>query len=571
MRPVLYLLLSVPLFTSSVANADFAVSKKPTRDVSCAGGVCTPTAKNANLNVSELTNMLASGDVTLKSGSGDGTAATIELLAALSWTKGKRLTIDAKNSIIVTAPITVRGPGSLTLNYAEGNPNGVLHFSNKGKVDFWDFRSALYINGANYFLVKSLESLSAAIRHDPSQNYALTKDYDATGDGTYRSPPIKRDFFGNFEGLGHRIDHLTISSGSGCIGLFAETDGSGGGGIISGVAVTNAAVTSTGDTARVGILVGCGRVVKSSYVSGFVRASKGSIGGLVGDVGTMLDSRAEVNVTADSGWVGGLAGDAGPITNSHAAGSVILNGGGNAGGLAGVSSHILNSSAAVAVQSHGENTGGFVGLGGDIYNSSASGSVESYGGYAGGFVGYPTGVMDGDYATGNVVSHAQRTGPSGIRCLTSVGGFSGVVAANREQDFASTVLNSYALGTVTAAAGACAGGMTGAVIGARDTPQPKVANSYSIGTVSEQEPGHAELGGFLGYIKSNKDFVQSGYWDLTTSGLDIGCGSGECSGVTGLTDAELKSGLPKGFDPKIWGSDPNINNGYPYLRANPPQ
>jgi hypothetical protein len=42
-------------------------------------------------------------------------------------------------------------------------------------------------------------------------------------------------------------------------------------------------------------------------------------------------------------------------------------------------------------------------------------------------------------------------------------------------------------------------------------------------------------------------------------------------GITGVTDAQLKSGLPEGFDPKIWGSDPKINNGYPYLLANPPR
>jgi hypothetical protein len=29
--------------------------------------------------------------------------------------------------------------------------------------------------------------------------------------------------------------------------------------------------------------------------------------------------------------------------------------------------------------------------------------------------------------------------------------------------------------------------------------------------------------------------------------------------------------LPEGFDPNVWRSDPNINNGYPYLLANPPQ
>jgi hypothetical protein len=29
--------------------------------------------------------------------------------------------------------------------------------------------------------------------------------------------------------------------------------------------------------------------------------------------------------------------------------------------------------------------------------------------------------------------------------------------------------------------------------------------------------------------------------------------------------------LPKGFDPKIWNKDSNVNGGLPYLIANPPQ
>jgi hypothetical protein len=33
---------------------------------------------------------------------------------------------------------------------------------------------------------------------------------------------------------------------------------------------------------------------------------------------------------------------------------------------------------------------------------------------------------------------------------------------------------------------------------------------------------------------------------------------------------QLQSGLPSGFDPSIWAEKPGINNGYPYLIANPP-
>ena len=56
--------------------------------------------------------------------------------------------------------------------------------------------------------------------------------------------------------------------------------------------------------------------------------------------------------------------------------------------------------------------------------------------------------------------------------------------------------------------------------------------------------------------------------------LDPHQGAGDPSddpGITGLTDAQLKSALPAGFDPNVWGQSSSINNGWPYLLANPPQ
>ncbi|HEX4160261.1 MAG TPA: hypothetical protein VHY79_17485 [Rhizomicrobium sp.] len=61
------------------------------------------------------------------------------------------------------------------------------------------------------------------------------------------------------------------------------------------------------------------------------------------------------------------------------------------------------------------------------------------------------------------------------------------------------------------------------------------------------------------------------YWDTTTSGTDEGTGEGNVSGIDGVTTKQLKSGLPAGFDPSMWGENPNINNGLPYLLANPPK
>jgi hypothetical protein len=69
------------------------------------------------------------------------------------------------------------------------------------------------------------------------------------------------------------------------------------------------------------------------------------------------------------------------------------------------------------------------------------------------------------------------------------------------------------------------------------------------------------LGGFVG--ESTYNPAQDNYWDSDTSGASVGCSGGSCVGVTALSDAQLKSGLPAGFDPTIWAQSPGINNGYP--------
>src|SRR5579872_3865515 len=82
---------SIALAPMSATAAVF-VSSNPTKHMSCSGGVCTPTAAYAVLNVSDLANMLASSSVTVQSGS---SAMDIDLDAGLSWTSASRLTLDS--------------------------------------------------------------------------------------------------------------------------------------------------------------------------------------------------------------------------------------------------------------------------------------------------------------------------------------------------------------------------------------------------------------------------------------------------------------------------------------------
>jgi hypothetical protein len=94
-----------------------------------------------------------------------------------------------------------------------------------------------------------------------------------------------------------------------------------------------------------------------------------------------------------------------------------------------------------------------------------------------------------------------------------------------------------------------------------------IGTSYATGSVRTGRRGL--VGGLVGNLGYPN--ISSNYWDVTTSGTKDGVGNDRnISGITGLSDAQLKAALPDGFDPAIWGQDPAINNGWPYLLANPP-
>jgi hypothetical protein len=81
-------------------------------------------------------------------------------------------------------------------------------------------------------------------------------------------------------------------------------------------------------------------------------------------------------------------------------------------------------------------------------------------------------------------------------------------------------------------------------------------------------------GGLVGYDESPAGYITVSYWDMDTSGINNPAqGAGNVQndpGITGLTDTQLKSSLPSGFDPAIWSQKKSLNNGYPYLINNPP-
>jgi len=495
------------------AKASLVISNKPTRNLSCSAGLCTTTAKSAVMNVADLTDMLASFDVALASG---GLAKDVEVKSAFSWASASRLTLDAYRSIVFERSVTVAGTGALTLTTNDGGKDGTLSFVAPGRGHFWNLSSSLVINGASYTLVGDIATLASDIAANPSGSYALANDYDARPDGTYVSSPIPTTLTGLFEGLGNAISGLVIHADHGKmrIGLFAS--------IGTGAAVENIGLENV--TIRGSYGSDIGALASENYGSITGAFAKGNIRG-----GNLND-------------VGGLVGlNTGPIRSSYTTGSVI---GGNSfvGGLVGGSAG--NNGPSIS-NSHS--------------TAEVSGAVDAK---VGGLVGNLIGSLTNSWASA-AVSTADDDGQDGPPA--SAGGLVGYyfMEASDQDDFR----NCYATGTVTGGQGANVGGLFGTILSFGGAP---INASYSTGHLLGGAGSY--IGGFIGYI--NAEAFVDAYWDTDASGVsDPSRGVGNVSnepGITGLTDAQLKSGLPAGFDPSIWAQSPAINGGYPYLIADPP-
>ncbi len=238
--------------------------------------------------------------------------------------------------------------------------------------------------------------------------------------------------------------------------------------------------------------------------------------GLVGtNYGYLFGDEATGTITAPRGLVAGLANYNAPTGTISA------------------------SSTDVTISTEGGGGGLVYWNNGAIMYSRAAGAVSA--GFAGGLVGQNEGAIAQSFASG-AVSGGQA------------GGFASANTSNGIDT--GTIVNSYATGKVTGTSG-------GGFVSDDSSEGPTVATSYSTGSVG------AEKGGFVCYDYTY-DFSDD-YWDTTTSGTTYAsCYDSNFSEVTGLTSKQLRSGLPAGFDPSIWAEDRKINNGFPYLIANPP-
>lgn len=464
----------------TAAQADMAVSKDATQNVSCQAAHCTATAESAVMNVRELKQLLAANPhVALDA----GVASTITITAPLTWTSASILDLRAIKSVVVNERVTVAGQGGVNIYTA----NSGLSFAPKASLSFWNLTSPLTINGKAYTLVPDVKTLANGLQQSKGVGlYALANDYDAAPDGSDFYPIYLLGAGSHIEGLGHSIAHLLLRCGG---------------------------------------------------ASSFVRYSWGTISNL-----RLVDGVVE------------LGGDSALAVGANY----------------GLIDHVFVSAAL------GPSSGQIAGLAsanfGIIRNSSAKVTVEEGGyDYTAALVAQNVGLISGSWSEGTVRGFDSGHDWQG-----------GLVALNR-----GTIENSYSLANTRYCKEHCRenaghGGLIGETSSSADYPS-KVVSSYAAGRTAPPSPvwrythsgeySRFVIGGVVGYNGAISNF-DSTYWvtDSSKHNPKRGAGSaGETRGIAGLTMAQIKAALPKGFDPKIWGQSPAINDGYPYLLANPPR
>ncbi len=140
----------------------------------------------------------------------------------------------------------------------------------------------------------------------------------------------------------------------------------------------------------------------------------------------------------------------------------------------------------------------------------------------------------------------------------------GLVAASE-----GTIQDAYATGSVLGkvelqSKPSDAGGLVG-----RGT-QEALVQVYSLGAVSLNERHY--VGGVIGYDDTPIE-NDNALWDLTSGIRSPDQGAGNVfddKGLKGFSDRQFRKAAMRKFDPTVWAESSNINNGYPYLLANPP-
>jgi hypothetical protein len=357
---LLFATLAATALYAIPAHATLNLSDEPTSNMACNAGVCTATADDAVLNVTDLATMLANGDVRVET---EANPQDIVATAPVAWSSNRALTLHASDAIFIRSTISVQGKGAIDIDVA-GGPL----LEQQGAIKFASIKSKLTIDGTRYKLVGSITDIAAAVAAHPRGSLALANDYDAHDDGTYHATPVKGAFHGVFDGLGNKISNFSMwDSADGNIALFEAIVGHG---IIRNLGIKNVNILAenTFNNVSGGMVAFLSGTMEHCYADGGIVRTDflGTLGGLVGEsYGHILESWANVDVEgAQGGEFGGLAGNAhGHVDDSYALGKVDAGDNTDVGGLVGYSfGRVSNAySTAQVIGGHDARVGGFEG------------------------------------------------------------------------------------------------------------------------------------------------------------------------------------------------------------------
>ena len=281
----------------------------------------------------------------------NGKTFVYKMKNATDWQAGGEYTYTVSLAAAKDLGYTIESNGSYTVYNADGLLN-VAKLVNGGKTDI---------------------------------NITLTADIDLTGkDWTPIGTSFSNKYTGTFDGGGHTIKGLTITTNDQFVGLFGSI---GYAGTVKNVMMEDVQITSNRSSGFAGGVAGYSDgTIENCSVSGSVSGTV-YVGGVVGDqIGgsiTGCSSSATVKGTVDVGGVAGQTNSSATLTACYATGNVIIEmapkkniaGGGLVGMNAG--SSLLACYATGNVTSTGSSTG-YVHIGGFLGNNYANVMTACY-------------------------------------------------------------------------------------------------------------------------------------------------------------------------------------------------
>ena len=274
----------------------------------------------------------------------NGKTFVYKMKNATDWQAGGEYTYTVSLAAAKDLGYTIESDGSYTVTSADGLMN-VAELVNGGKTDI---------------------------------NITLDKNIDLTGKGwTPIGTSFDNSYKGTFDGGGHTITGLTVTTNDQFVGLFGYLNRAG---TVKNVVMEGIQITSNHGSSQAGGVVGFswGGTIENCSVSGSVSGTD-CVGGVVGSqkAGSIIGCSSSATVKGKH-YVGGVAGEKwGTMTACYATGNVTLeiasqknNFGGGVVGLNG-GSRVLACYATGNVTSTGSSTGNvhIGGLFGDSYTT----------------------------------------------------------------------------------------------------------------------------------------------------------------------------------------------------------